>query len=140
MLSQQNIEINLFGKGVALRMIGSDEEEQGFCAERRLWCAVIISSVDEYREWLQRIHTGWTANQRPVDSSFKFSLKHIRHQCQTEWFQVICEMADITPELIFKKFDELDQEYCLKQIPFEDEPERFMSSWALRKTARQRVV
>jgi len=140
MLNSVRVAINLFGKGAATHMIGSDEEEQGFCPERRLWCAVIISSVDEYREWLQRIHVGWTTSQRPIEASYKFSLKHIRHQCNTEWFHLICEMADISPEVVLRKFDELDREYCLNQIPFQDEPDRFISQWALRKISKQKIA
>lgn len=112
----------------------------GYEPERRLWCAVMISAIDEYTEWLHRINVQWNSFNRPVNPDYKFSLKHIRRQCRSEWFQAVCEMADFSPDRIFAKFDALDREYCLHQILFADESERFMSQWALRKLAKQRVV
>ena len=134
MLSQQSIAVNLFN------MFGTDADEAGFYAERRLWCAVVISTVEEYVEWLNRINNSWNVHQRPVDRSFKFSLHHIRRQCKTQWFQIICEMADFSADRVFRKFNELDKEYCIEQIPFQDEPERFMSQWAIRKINKQKIA
>lgn len=122
-------------------MFGTDDdEERGFYPERRLWCAVVISTIEEYTEWLGRIQNAWSLSQKPVDSGFKFSLQHIRRQCKTEWFESVCGMADISADVVAKKFDQLDKEYCLKQIPFQDEPERFLSQWALRKISKQKIA
>lgn len=140
MLSHSEVAVSLFGKGAAFHMIGLNNNEIGYCPERRLWCAVIISAMEEYIEWLSRINTSWAVHQRPVNRNFRFSLMHIRKQCKTEWFHMICEMADFSVDRVARKFDALDREFCLSQIPFEDEPERFMSQWALRKISKQKII
>ncbi len=121
-------------------MVASDDNHNSY-PERRLWCAVIISTMEEYEEWCIRIHTGWHVKQKPVSGSYKFAIQHIRRQCKGEWFQTICELADFPASRMSARFDQLDKEYCIAVIPFEGEDQKcFLSPWELRKRAHRKLA
>lgn len=138
MLSQHAVRVNFFQGGTKVLELEVDEID-GFSAERRLWCAVIISTVDEYAEWCRRIQNYWNIYQRPVDKGWKMSLAQIRRQCSTDWFRNICDLADFNRDRVLAKFDEMDREHAVDKVPFEGE-DRYISQWAIRKMRRRRVI
>lgn len=118
------------------RSMQVEHEGEASFPETRLWCAVIASAIEEYQEWLQRVNVSWSLEQKPVNRSYLMSLKQIRQQCSSDWFTMICELADIDPKKVFRRFDVLDKEFCLTSIPFEDESAKFMSNWEMQKVAK----
>lgn len=121
-------------------MFYQQDEEQGHYPERRLWCAVVLSAVDEYMEWILRISNGWRTSRRPLPTHYKYSLNYLRQQCRSEWFVMICEMAEFPAHKVLKKFDELDREFGISQIPFEPSEDNFPSHWELRKANRNKLA
>ncbi len=82
---------------------------------------------------LTRIDVHWSTWKSPVPRTYLLSLQQIRSQCKHEWFTTICDMANISAHYIFRKFDQLDKEYCLSSRPVSEEPPRFESRWQIRR-------
>lgn len=104
--------------------------------EQRLWCAVIMSALDEYQDCLQRISSSWHTHQRAVNRNYLEVLRNVRKSCDTPWFGMVCELADISPHRVIQRLDSLDREFCLSAIPFETEDTPYMSDYERRKFAK----
>lgn len=86
--------------------------------ERRLWIAVILFAIEEYREQLVHIRKLWDADGRPVSKQLLLSLRGTKYEMQHAWFGHVCENADIDQSHIVRKVRELDQEFRLDEIKF----------------------
>lgn len=131
---------NSFGMRAVLKLASAQSETPAAVPETRLWCAIILSTLVEYQEWLQRISSAWHRDQRPVPRGYLYAVQCIRKQCGNEWFVNICELAGVSLHQVVRRFDSLDREFCIASIPFEEAMERIVSPWELRKAARRKLI
>lgn len=120
-----------------LRM--DDVEECPTFPECRLWQAVIIHTIDEYEGWLKRIQANWLRWGQPVDRAYYHMLQTIRHETAHAWFAHICCIADIPQSRVLKKFSQLDKQYGLINVVFDNESARVLNPLDPHSRQRRRV-
>lgn len=108
-------------KNIQVLQLEAPEYDQA-TPELRLWLAVIIMTVCEYEEMLNRIVNTWKKYRQPINRLRLNELYSLRFECRNPWFDYICEMANISPAIVFRRFDRLDEKYAIHSIKFTDLP------------------
>jgi len=103
------------------------------CGEQQLWQTVILWALKDYEQLLESCQHAWRSAKKPISRHALASLQNIRLQCQSEWFQFICELADISPHHIHRRISELDSNYELALIPVDPVPAPALSIWQRRR-------
>lgn len=105
--------------------------------EKRLWVAVILQTVAEYEEWARRIDRFHAVMKTEVPIEFQEALEVVRRECMHQWFQHVCDMAEVRPSQVFERFKVIDRDYCVNHVPFAETRLSCDVALHIRKAARR---
>jgi hypothetical protein len=106
--------------------------------ERQLWAAVILTALEEYESWCRSSEKHWREWNQPAPRSYWMEILDIRRHCTHRWFGVVCALADIEHEWIIDRLQEIDREYCINSIPF-DQGGEILSIWQKRALNKKQL-
>lgn len=98
--------------------------DPGMYPEQRLWTAVILYALTEYKEQLIHMRKLWDAEHKPVSQFLLTSLQKLRYEIRHPWFGRICELAERNQADVVNRIRALDMQYGLAEIEFTHEETR----------------
>ncbi len=103
--------------------------------ERRLWVSIILFAIQEYQDTLALIQKQWTSSKAPVSKYYLQCIRSMRHELRHEWFNHICDLADVSQHQVLRKIKEFDFKYGLAEVEFTDE-DTMVTRHHMRRMAR----
>lgn len=74
-------------------------------SEERLWKAVIERTISDFREIFEAVRQA-IAMQGTYSVQSLYAYQTMRHEISTDWFDAICDMANVSRSTVFKVLEE----------------------------------